>query len=634
MSLRRASLQARRARPPAAAWLVGFLIVLHAAPAAAQVTPGEPSPGDTLVTVPIPPEEVSGDTIPEALREAATSVARTDVIPEMTPPLPAGWAYGRWEWTREELATLPGMTLLEFIQHVPGVTRFRAGGFGRPEGITALGAGGGRVRVFLDGLELDPHAMGTFPLETIALLDIERLRVQRTVAGIRVDVDTFRLTTPEPYSVVELGTGVYQTRVLRALFSRGFGDRSVGTGAFDIANTAGIGLREEYSHSNVAFRFDHALSDETGVRVEWRRTAQDRRGTVFPAQLSRSDLVARVRRSLGERLTLEASAARSSSEDEAVPDSAVAYRSTQLGVRGVYSSERVGGEASVRGRLRGGELTALPTLDAEARASLVPFAGARVEGGIRTASGDGATALESELTASVSPFRGAVVFGSLAFGERLVRDLAVRPAGEGGGGGEGEIGTDRLLAATSGGWRAGAEVGVGAGVVGVAGFSSAVSPVSPFGLAFDRGAQPVSDEGVLGGEAYFRLPVPRTGNALHLEGWYTRTTDAERPYLPADQGVVALTFGRTYYEGQLQPSLRVEGVHRGRTIVAGGAGGAFDVVAPGYRTANLALTIRIIDVQAFLLWENLPYVQTALDLPGPVPAAPRIVYGASWRFSN
>src|SRR5690606_10977937 len=128
-----------------------------------------------------------------------------------------GWAAARWEWNTDELARLPGMTLLEFIELIPGIVGYRPGGFGRPEGLTALGMGGARVRVFLDGYELDPHTAGSFPLQTISLLDLSRVRVLRTASEIRVDVQTFELDQAEPASVVELGTGVYQTRLLRAL---------------------------------------------------------------------------------------------------------------------------------------------------------------------------------------------------------------------------------------------------------------------------------------------------------------------------------------------------------------------------------------------------------------------------------
>src|SRR5690606_36952841 len=128
---------------------------------------------------------------------------------------------------------MPGLTLREFLEQIPGVMRFRAGGFGRPAGMTALGAGGGRVRIFLDGFELDPLGYGSADLDAIAVLDVSQLRVQRTLSEIRVEVETYRLHRVEPYSVVGLGTGSSEVRLLRALFSRPVRRSSVVTGAFD-----------------------------------------------------------------------------------------------------------------------------------------------------------------------------------------------------------------------------------------------------------------------------------------------------------------------------------------------------------------------------------------------------------------
>src|SRR5690606_26944740 len=130
-----------------------------------------------------------------------------------------------------------------------------------------------------------------------------------------------RLETQEPYSTVELGTGAFQTRLLRAIFSRGFGDRSIATGAFDIVSTDGIGIDEPYRQSNAAFRWGYALGESTGLGVEWRRTTMDRQQSEYPQQLDRSDLILRARRSLTDRLTLEALAGRSVSNDEAFQDS-------------------------------------------------------------------------------------------------------------------------------------------------------------------------------------------------------------------------------------------------------------------------------------------------------------------------
>ena len=114
------------------------------------------------------------------------------------------------------------------------------------------------------------------------------------------------LEDPEPASVVGLGTGVYQTRLLRALFSRGFGSKSVGTAFFDLASTAGIGLPERYRHMNGGLRWDYVPSDRYGLQLEWRRLIVDRQGEETPRQTTRGDLILRARARFGERVAAEA----------------------------------------------------------------------------------------------------------------------------------------------------------------------------------------------------------------------------------------------------------------------------------------------------------------------------------------
>src|SRR5690606_31444397 len=103
------------------------------------------------------PQDTPPDTLPDSVQAAAAEEALPPKVPAPFPTLSAGgWSTATWEWTRDQLLAIPAMTALEFIERLPGVTRFRAGNFGRPEAITALGMGGARTRVFLDGFELDP----------------------------------------------------------------------------------------------------------------------------------------------------------------------------------------------------------------------------------------------------------------------------------------------------------------------------------------------------------------------------------------------------------------------------------------------------------------------------------------------
>src|SRR5690606_2689432 len=118
--------------------------------------------------------------------------------------------------------------------------------------------------------------------------------------------------------------------------------------------------------------------------------------------------------------------------------------------------------------------------------------------------------------------------------------------------------------------------------------------LAPFGQPFDDTLLPVSAESNLGGEVYGQLPLPLLGDALSIEGWYTRMLDGtDRPYTPTDMARVGILIHDLYYGGQLEPSLRVEAIHRGAARVPGGEPLHFDSLARPYQTIDLTLQIRI-----------------------------------------
>jgi hypothetical protein len=644
-----------RARSRGRVWLAAFLgLFLSASSLAAQVPdsvparPPDPAQPDT-VQVPIPPEEVGGDTIPAALQEAAESTAPVPAMPDFPSPQPIGWSSARWSWGRDELSRLPGMTLLEFIEGLPGFVAFRAGQFGRPVGLTALGMGGGRVRVRIDGFELDPHDAAAFPLETISVVDLSKVTVERSLSEILVTVETFRLESPDPYSFVELGTGVFQTRLLRALFSRGFGSRSVATGAFGLAQTGGIGLSEDYASKDVILRWTVTPSTATGVEVEYRRTAIDRESTAFPLETTRTDLVLRGRATVGDRITLEAHFGGSNARDDILPEPpddptdepdgeptepAVPpplLESLQAGARAAYSTERLAITGGARLRTDRGAPVAGAPFEAEASAVVRPFRSLRLEAGTTIQASDEGDGRAARVAATIVPLPVLSLFGSAEFGTRL-HTLRYQPEPV-----ESlpQPTIVRQEAAEATGFRAGAELAGRLGSAGVAIFQSGTTPVSAFGLPFDNDVGPSVAGSLQGAEAYYDIPILPRVRALRLEGWYTRWFgDVSRRYTPADLGRFGLTFHDVYIGGQLEPFARLELVRQGPSLVPLGASPDADPIMPVIQTLNFNLRLRIIDVQAFVIWDNLLLAETSLPLPGAPPPRPRVVYGASWRFRN
>jgi hypothetical protein len=78
-------------------------------------------------------------------------------------------------------------------------------------------------------------------------------------------------------------------------------------------------------------------------------------------------------------------------------------------------------------------------------------------------------------------------------------------------------------------------------------------------------------------------------------------------------------------------------VHRGETPVPDPAGPGEDAplltTSPARTLLNLDLVLRILDVQAFLRYEDASN-EDPFDIPGHVINGPRILYGVKWHFWN
>jgi hypothetical protein len=634
-----------RARPGGRVWLAAFLATVVTVTSASgqvpdsipQVPPPVAIPGDTI-EVPIPPDEVEGDTIPDALQRAAEQAVNVPDFPDFPTPSGFGWSSATWSWGREELALLPALTLLDFVERLPGMVVFRAGGFGRPDAITAAGMGGGRLRVRIDGYELDPYDAAAYPLSAVSLVDISRITIERGLTEIRIDVESFRLDGPEPYSIVQVGTGPQDNRLLRAMFSRGLGQRSVGTGAFDLVQTGGIGVREDYATRNINFRWATMPTDATGLQLEFRSTTIDRSGTEFPLESTRSDLVLRGRAAGGERLTLEAligatrvddDIAFDDGDDEEEPRDGRSRRDLQGLVRAAYATGAVNLSSGIRIRFGGDDPPVSAPLEFESRAVYRPLSSIRLEASGTIESSETASGSVVKVTGAYNPHPVLTLFGSGEVGTR-VHTLRYLPAVDGA--------TEEDLvfqpgSADAGSLRAGLEVAGGQGKAGVAVYDAAATEVSAFGLPFDLTVAPFAAGGLRAVEAYFDVPVFPGRDALRVDGWYTRSVGgADRSYAPADLGRFGMSFHDVYIGGQFEPFARLELVRRGPAIVPLDTDP--DTRLPIALTLNLDLRIRILDVEAFLIWDNMTGEATALPVPNPPIPQPRIIYGASWRFRN
>jgi hypothetical protein len=196
-------------------FLVGFPGFLHG-----QVIPDStriPPPPDTTLV------EMAEDSL--GLQEAqADTINPQDTLPalqlpEMPGATPPGWYTGIWTWNREEILGSRGLTLAELLSEVPGAVPLRGGDYGTPVTVSFFGAGGGRIRVFRDGIEVIPLEGSVVDLSRVGLGGLKSVRLVRSVGETRVELESVLAEGGRPYSLIEAGTGDLNSNQFRGTFS-------------------------------------------------------------------------------------------------------------------------------------------------------------------------------------------------------------------------------------------------------------------------------------------------------------------------------------------------------------------------------------------------------------------------------
>ncbi len=161
----------------------------------------------------------------EVTRRAALRAADTIKAPlaRLIAP-PTAETFGRRRWTRDEIMQTGAMNLADLLDAVPGITTFRTAWF---PGVHAAAFQGDfkRVRVFLDGLEVDaPEIMnnGVLDLVEIPLAALDEVVVERSAGEVRVWLTSWTVTSVTPYSRTDIFTGDLNTNGFRGLFGRRF----------------------------------------------------------------------------------------------------------------------------------------------------------------------------------------------------------------------------------------------------------------------------------------------------------------------------------------------------------------------------------------------------------------------------
>ena len=608
------------------------------------------------VQVAIPPEAVRGDTLPTSPDSAAADTAQQDttvpapLLPRHPLPPARGFADGSWVWDRAQLSYFQGLSLAELLDRIPGVVTTQTGGFGRPMAASPYAAGGGRFRVFLDGYEL--RAMnGSVPdLQQIPLVNLESVRVQRSLSELRIDLESFRLSDARPFAQIEGADGDYDTRYLRGFFTRPIGTHWLPEVGLDLDETRGFRRVEAFGATHLVARLGYSFSPDLGLQIEYRSTSADvgragTAGSIFES-FDRNELILRGRARLLGRLSLEGQIGRSRVEPTGEDTVTLGAESVQALARATYDTRLGQFSGGVRLFTGGDEGGWAPNgSELFARADLAPSASLSAWGEVRALTLGGFGGVETEGGARLGPFGGFALFGSVAAGTRGVRyasdSLAVVETIAGG-----VIGIPGvqvldtvpvrafLTAETElTGLRAGVDFTRGRVALGAAYVLQDVDQVAPYGLFFDRGFDPVATgEPAAGVEAYFSVPLLLPG--VRADGWYLRFLESDRPWQPSQLGRAAFQFNRVYYGGNLEPTVRLEVVGRDEARARNPVTGDLDQVTPRYALWNAYVQVRIIDIRVFWRFENLANRRTASDVPGTTLAGGRALFGVRWFFRN
>lgn len=176
---------------------------------------GQPTVGDSLRGTP--------DSLktPKVRRDSIQAPLTRGELP--TRGVVAGPAY----YLRGDTVLASGaQSVAEILERVPGVTVFRTGYFASAQTAAYLGDFR-RVRIFRDGVELDPidpRNGGVLDLTDVQVFQAEEVSVEPTAGEVRVFIRTRAPVNTTPQTRVDIFTGDQQTNLYRAFFGKRLGN--------------------------------------------------------------------------------------------------------------------------------------------------------------------------------------------------------------------------------------------------------------------------------------------------------------------------------------------------------------------------------------------------------------------------
>ncbi|HEX6315099.1 MAG TPA: Plug domain-containing protein [Gemmatimonadaceae bacterium] len=222
--------------------------------------------------------------------ERQRSLNDTIKAPIIPAHVPATLSVGpAWTWDRNTLPATGALTLGELLDRIPGVTSFRAGWISAPE-MAALNGRFGRVRIFLDGIELDPlnaRLNGQHDLSLVDFFQLEDATVEVGADELRVHLRNWRVRNTTPTTRIDIHTGDLQTNSYRGYYGKRFNGGQVLQLAGDHYATTDRRTGEAGDHTALWGRAGVAretwTADVSLLRSGRKFTAREMDGAVNPA---------------------------------------------------------------------------------------------------------------------------------------------------------------------------------------------------------------------------------------------------------------------------------------------------------------------------------------------------------------
>jgi hypothetical protein len=178
---------------------------------------------DTTKHVAADSTKTAADTVKPAPKRPPRDTIKTPIARPYTPRSTEIGA-SDWHWDRDQLFASGALTLGDLLATVPGVTLMTTGFILAPQ-VAAYYGNPGRVRIFLDGVELDvlnPRNGGIPDLAMVPLWAMEDVKVERAAGELRVHLRLWRVDRTSPNTRTDVVTGTENLNLYRGFFGKRF----------------------------------------------------------------------------------------------------------------------------------------------------------------------------------------------------------------------------------------------------------------------------------------------------------------------------------------------------------------------------------------------------------------------------